>query len=242
MHRWFAALIVAAVLGVGAVQPGAAQTCADFGSQKAAQQQLEQNGDPTGQLDPDLNGFACEQHSFEAAGATTQAQEAPDDGAVVDQPEAISNQITIDDSGPDTSDTASGESGVTVANNPGDEAVTSDDGSGNTATTEGTDEAADEGGAEEPVATDDGSASAAEAGDAAAAEDEAGAVAEAGDAVAVAENTGSGEAHMEEQKPVALPNTGVGTTAGPAAGTTALLLLGLLAGVALLAARRFGRA
>jgi hypothetical protein len=60
MHRGLAAFAAAALLALGVRAPASAQSCESFGSQKEAQQALEQTGDASGMLDPDLNGYACE--------------------------------------------------------------------------------------------------------------------------------------------------------------------------------------
>ena len=237
MQRWFAALIVAVVLAIGVTQPAGAQTCADFASQKEAQLSLEQNGDVSGALDPDLNGYACEGVAFDATGAATLTQDVPAGEVTVDQAEAVSGQTTIDDSGPTTGDDASGESGVstTISQDDGAEEATSDDGSANTTGVEGTE---GEVAADDAAATDDGDGSAAAAGDAAAASDETGDVAAAGDAVAVNENEAGGEAQPQSGQPVSLPRTGVGSTSGTPAGSIALALVAVLAGLAMVGVRR----
>lgn len=195
-QRGLAAIAAAALLGFGVGAPAAAQSCEQFGSQKEAQQSLEQAGDQTGLLDPDFNGFACEGAAFTA----TVAQEAgPDSGmdgmAGADAEEggtveetsddatslatgavgaeiAFASELTLNEDGPATSDDAAGDSGVTTQ-------ISTDDGS---ETEIGRAPVADV-----PTATDDGVTSEAATGDAAAVDGPDGSMAMAGDAVAIDE-------------------------------------------------------
>jgi hypothetical protein len=233
MHRWFVALLVAAIWAAAAVAPGAAQGCADFGSRKAAQQQLEQFGDPAGALDPDLDGFACEDELAEAA-VVPAAQQVP-----------LVGVVQINQDGTDTADDASGSSGTTVSTAPGAETTLAAEGEGN---------------AEEAAAGDDAVASeeAAAAGDAAVADDEAGETAAADDvaatdtdaaaavepalaAVPAPEAVAAPAPAAAPVAPVALPNTGAGPAGRSGVGDAAVALLAVASGLALVGARRLQR-
>ncbi|MDQ3780326.1 MAG: hypothetical protein M3354_07265 [Chloroflexota bacterium] len=238
MYRWLVAMIVAAVCVLTTVSAGAAQSCADFGSQKEAQRQLEQVGDPEGTLDADLNGYACEEE-LAADGVQTAAQEVP-----------LSGDLTMNVSGPVVSDNDAGASNTTVSTLQGEETAMEDDGEGNE-TEEGV-EAVDN------AAPDDNAAS---AGDAAVTNDETGETAAAGDAFAedvddVEEPAPAPEPAPEPAPapkpepapekaapaPVQLPNTGVGAAGQSSLGSILLLLGSMVAFGAAIASRQFGRA
>ena len=132
MERRIAAFAAAAVLTIGVGTPASAQSCETYGSQKEAQQALEQVGDMTGALDPDFNGFACEgAFTFDSQdpelvadeevsvveggtvedasrGATSMATEAT--GADL----ALSSEMSLNQDGPVTTDAAAGDSGTTT--------------------------------------------------------------------------------------------------------------------------------
>lgn len=112
VRRFAGALVVAALVATGFATPATAQSCADFGSQKDAQRSLEQVGDPSGQLDPDGNGFACD--SVPAGGGGT-ANAQSFQGTVLAQ-DAGPNTIVISDDGQSVSNNASGTSNTVIAN------------------------------------------------------------------------------------------------------------------------------
>ena len=245
MHRLFAALVVASIAVVAAAAPSAAQSCSDFGSRKAAQQQLEQVGDPAGVLDTDQDGYACEDELPDASSAQTVP---------------LSGAVTINQDGPETSDDASGDSGTTVSTAPGAENATAAEGEGNAE-----EETSDVAVTDEDVVAGDATAGedAAAAGDAAVTNDETGETAAAGDALAVDTDDEEVCCAPEEPKPapeepekaapapevapapeapVQLPNTGAGVAGESGLGGLVLALLGLAAATGLVAVRRFQRA
>ncbi|MDP9366521.1 MAG: hypothetical protein M3Q10_20235 [Chloroflexota bacterium] len=199
MQRFIAAALVALASIVAGAAPTAAQECADFGSRKAAQQQLEQAGDPAGALDPDADGYACEDELvvFQAAqqdAATDveaelsgEADDAAEGGADAQAPTDAEQaptgaDITIQADGPAVGDDASGTSGGTVSAAPGVESATQAEGEGNSE-----EDASDVDVTDEGVSAGEASASegAATAGDAAVTNDETGETAVAGEAEAV---------------------------------------------------------
>jgi outer membrane biosynthesis protein TonB len=217
MKRLWAAALVALASIVSAA-PAGAQECADFGSRKAAQQQLEQVGDPAGALDPDGDGYACEDELvvFQAAqqvaptaetapaeGEVAAEGEGPtegdadgtaDDGAA--EPAPLDAAVTIQADGPAVGDDASGTSGGTVSAAPGVESAMQAEGEGNSE-----ENASDVGITDEGVSAGDATAveESASAGDAAATNDETGETATAGEAEAV----DTDDAETEKPKPVA---------------------------------------
>jgi hypothetical protein len=263
MYRLFAALTLASIWMLGAIAPGSAQSCSDFGSVKEAQQQLEQGGDPAGALDPDLNGFACDQGvgTTETAAQESQPAETTDQTAQLEQTTDQSAQpaaqdipvdaaVTLNQDGPVVSDDSSGDSGMTVTQNPGEAGINNADGAGNST---------GDNGASDVSVSDTG----ATAGDAATTNDATGETAVADDAVAVDTDTSkparepkpeAAPAPVLEPAPapapaaapavpaaVQLPNTGVGAVESAPIGSTVLALLGLTAACGLFLSRRFYR-
>ena len=216
MRGWLAAPIVATLLVAGSPAPGSAQSCGDFISQKAAQQHLEQTGDLSGQLDPDLNGFACEGAGF-VTDSLLVAQEAPP-----------TNQVIINNDAPSQSDSAAGASNVRVERNPGRQAAIGNDGTGNSVERVRPDRSRPD-----RNRPDRGS------GDTGAAPD--GFVPEGDGEFTGDDLAAAGEALAEGQAlPIALPNTGAGpTTRGD--GTVWAVVGALILGGAVVAGRRFGR-
>lgn len=264
MYRWIVAIVVAAICVMTTMATGSAQSCADFGSQKEAQMQLEQVGDPGGTLDTDLNGYACdEESSDEAVLSAEQEAEAPVEDDAAEAPAEddaeMSGDMTLDVSGTEDSDDDAGASNTTVSTVPGDEAAMEDDGAGN--------EAEEGVVAVDNAAPDDNFAA---AGDAVATNDETGETAIAGDAVAidvdeVAEPEPKPDPAPEPKPepapepapapapevapapaapaaPVQLPNTGVGAAEQVSLGSILLLVGSFAAAGAALLSRRFGRA
>ena len=221
MQRIIAAALVALASLITVAAPTAAQECADFGSRKAAQQQLEQAGDPAGALDPDADGYACEDELvvFQAAqqDAATDVEEEPsgeaedalEDGGAAAQAPTNAEQaptgaaITIQADGPAVGDDASGTSGGTVSAAPGVESATQAEGEGNSEEDASGVDVTGEGVSAGEASAAEGAAT---AGDAAVTNDETGETAVAGQAEAI--DTDAAEAVepkpvVEEPKPVA---------------------------------------
>jgi len=227
-----AALAAAVLLALGGGAPAAAQSCDQFGSQKEAQQTLEQVGDASGQLDPDGNGFACD-------GAPA-APPAP--APVLTGPNRnLVEATTINQDGPAASNNAAGPSGVTteISNAAGAATELAEPGAAPVAETAGA--------AEEPTARErrnrgdradrgerrdrgEAGGETAPVGEAApaAVEEAPPAIAPALEAPAAAAPAAAAPAGGRTAAPVQLPRTGTGT-AGEPDPVAAILLLAALA-------------